>query len=201
METIWESCESGPTIFSLSVASSIWRITLQRSSNQESNSRKDQIAADTRWDLYLGQIQKLMKKSTIGDPGMWRRLRTLKVNGALSSVDLFWPPECAARTRLPWRWCRWPKPGTSSPQPGFNMRRKQGMQIERNGPVNTPIWPRWKATKRRASVTETAVTGIARGLPPSLVAIRCRESGKPRRLWVMRSWSAEVMRKDPYLHW
>jgi hypothetical protein len=38
-------------IFSLSVASSIWRMT-------------------------LGQIQKLMKKSTIGDPGMWSRCRT-----------------------------------------------------------------------------------------------------------------------------
>ena len=125
----WKQFERAPTIFSLSVASSIWRITLQRSNNQESN---DQIAAKTRWDLYLGQIQKLMKKSTIGDPGMWRRFRTFKqINGALSSVGLFWPPECAARTRLLRRWCRWPKPGTSSPQPGFNMRRKQGMQIER----------------------------------------------------------------------
>ena len=63
-----------------------------------------------------------------------------------------------------------------------DMKRKQGVQFGgKNSLSNTPICPTWKAMKRRARVTDAAVTGMERGLPPSLVAIRCRGSGKPRR--------------------
>ena len=147
-----------------------------------------------RLDPHLGQMQKLIKKSTIGDPGMWRRCRTLIANDTFSSVSPERTPECVTLTQLLWKWCRWPKLGTSSPQPEVYMSEKEAgngnlqWQQKHSNLATTPIWPTWKAMNRRARSTEATVTGTERGLPPSLVAIRYIGSGKLMRPWVVRSW-------------